>query len=150
MERGYARAEARNVEIRAGLEPLAPGERPPALVIGVVTCALLAIANLVLLAAGYDVRGEDTSAFGAVLFAGLLLAAAYGMWVRWAPAVLAFQALLALTIIVASLSVLVASNLAAVGLCLAIIVLGGWLFWKLVRVLSRIQAPRGSVDEPTR
>jgi hypothetical protein len=38
----------------------------------------------------------------------------------------------------------VASNLAAVGLCLAILALGGWLFWKLIRVMSRLQAPQRS------
>jgi aspartokinase-like uncharacterized kinase len=45
------------------------------------------------------------------------------------------------TIIIAALSLAVASNLTAVALCLVIVVPGGWLFWKLVRVLARLQMP---------
>jgi hypothetical protein len=55
--------------------------------------------------------------------------------------VLGFEALLGITVAIAALSLLVASNLAAVALCLVIIGLGGWLFWKLVRVMARLQAP---------
>jgi hypothetical protein len=70
-----------------------------------------------------------------------MLAAAWGMWNLKYWAVLGFQALLAVTIIIAALSLAVASNLAAVALCLAIVVPGSWLFWKLVRVLARLQMP---------
>jgi hypothetical protein len=55
--------------------------------------------------------------------------------------VLGFEALLGITVAIAALSLLVASNLAAVALCVVIIGLGGWLFWKLVRVMARLQAP---------
>ena len=55
MRRGYARSEQRNAEERAGLKPLAPGERPPALVAAAVVAALLGLANLVALLAGLDV-----------------------------------------------------------------------------------------------
>jgi hypothetical protein len=70
--------------------------------------------------------------------------AAVGMWLKRYWAVLGFQALLGITIAFAGLSLLVASNAAAIVLCLAIIGLGGWLFWKLVRVMGRLQAPRTS------
>ena len=52
--------------------------------------------------------------------------------------------LLGITIAFAGLSLLVASNAAAIVLSLAIIGLGGWLCWKLVRVMGRLQAPRTS------
>jgi protein-S-isoprenylcysteine O-methyltransferase Ste14 len=55
-------------------------------------------------------------------------------------AVLGFEALLAFQVIIASLALVVASTLAAAGICLVSIGLGGWLFWKLVRVMGRIQA----------
>ena len=55
-------------------------------------------------------------------------------------AVLGFEALLAFQILVTSLALTVASTLAAAGECLVAIGLGGWLFWKLVRVMGRIQA----------
>jgi hypothetical protein len=141
MRRGYARAEQRNVEARAQLVPLAPGERPLALLIASIFAALLAVANLVLLAAGVEVSGRRPDAVGVLLFGGLMLLAAVGMWQRRYYAVLGFEALLGITLAIAALSLLVASNLAAVALCLAILVAGGWLFWKLVRVMARIQAP---------
>ena len=49
--------------------------------------------------------------------------------------------MLALTVVYAALSLAVASSWGAVVLCLALIGLGGWLFWKLVRVMARIQMP---------
>ena len=141
MERGYARAEERNRAIREQLEPLAPGERPGAVTVAAIIAALLGTANLVLLAAGVDVDGKRPSAAGTVVFTALMFAAAYGMWRAKYWAVLGFQALLAITIIVAFLSLAVASNALAVVLCLAVSGLGGWLFWKLVRALARLQMP---------
>jgi len=51
-----------------------------------------------------------------------------------------FEALRALQIIVASLALVVSSTLLAAGACVLVIGLAGWLFWKLVRVMGRIQA----------
>jgi cation transport ATPase len=142
MRRGYARAEERNAQVRAQLEPLAPEERPMALVIAAALAAILAIANVVAWLAGLDVDGKQPGAFGVVLFAALMLLAAWGMWERRYWAVLGFEALLAITLCIAALSLLVASNVAAVVLCVAILGPVGWLFWKLVRVMGRIQAPQ--------
>jgi hypothetical protein len=55
-------------------------------------------------------------------------------------AVLGFEALLAFQIIVTSLALIIASTVLAAVICLAGVVLGGWLFWKLIRVMGRIQA----------
>ena len=55
-------------------------------------------------------------------------------------AVLGFEALLAFQIIVTSLALVVASTILAAVICVVSIGLGGWLFWKLVRVMGRIQA----------
>jgi hypothetical protein len=79
-----------------------------------------------------------------VIFAAVMLALAFGMWVRNYWAVLAFEALLGITVALAALSLLVASNAEAVAVCMAIIVAGGWLFWKLVRVMGRLQAPQAT------
>jgi hypothetical protein len=64
------------------------------------------------------------------------------MWAKRYWAVLGFQALLGITVVLSALALLVAGNLAAVAVGLAIAGLGGWLFWKLVRVLARIQMPQ--------
>jgi len=142
LSRGYARARERDAAARAELEPLAPGERPPALVAAAVLAALVGAGNLALMAAGWEVEGEEPPVAGALVFAGLMLAAAVGLWQRRYLAVVAFEALLGIGIIWAGLSLLLAANAAAVALCLVAIVLGGWLFWKLVRVMGRLQAGR--------
>ena len=103
---------------------------------------LLAIANVAFYAAGVEVEGQPPALSGVLAFAGIMLVAAWGLWTQRYWAVLGFQALLAITIVVAALSLLVASNIAAVVLCLVIVGAGGWLFWKLVRVLGRMKVPR--------
>ena len=55
-------------------------------------------------------------------------------------AVLGFEALLAFQILVTSLALVVASTILAAAICVVSVGLGGWLFWKLVRVMGRIQA----------
>ena len=76
MRRGYARAEERNAAVRAQLEPLAPGERPPALVAAALVAAALGTANLVAFLAGVDVEGEQPSAVGVLAFCAVMFVAA--------------------------------------------------------------------------
>ena len=61
MARGYARGRMKDEEARAKLQPLAPGERPRAVTFAAVLAALLGIANLGLLLAGYEVAGRAAS-----------------------------------------------------------------------------------------
>lgn len=133
-------ADERNAELRARLEPLAEGERPGAVTAGAIVAAVLAAIVIVGYARGARI-GDRGSLAGAILLAGVLLAAAWGMWNARYWAVLGFQALLAFQVIVAALALLVASNVWAAALCLAVIGLGGWLFWKLIRAMARIQMP---------
>ena len=105
LRRGYARSEERNAALRAGLTPLAPGERPLALTVAAALAAALAVVNLAALVLGVEVDGRRPSVLAVVLFGGLMLAAAWG-------------------------------------LCAAILLGGGWLFWKLIRVMGRLQAPQ--------
>lgn len=137
------RGEARNAQVRASLVPLAPGERPRAVTVAAIVALVLAVANVALYAAGLKLqsKGAGSTGLGVFIFAGIMLAAAAGMWRAKYWAVLGFQALLALTVLIAALSLVRASNLAAVALCVAILGFGGWLFWKLVRALARIQMP---------
>jgi len=142
MRRGYARSEERNEALRAGLTPLAPGERPLALTVAAVLSAVLAVVNLAAFALGVEVDGRRPGAIGVLLFGGLMLATAWGLWHRRYWAVLGFEALLGITLAFAALSLMVASNVAALVLCGAILGGGGWLFWKLIRVMGRLQAPQ--------
>jgi uncharacterized membrane protein YqjE len=127
---------------RAGLTPLEPGERPTPVVVASVVAVVLAVSNLGLFLAGVEVQGQKPNVFGVLLFGALMLVAAWGMWNLRYWALLGFQALLAVTLVIAGLSVMVAGNLLALILCLAVLGLGGWLFWKLVRVLGRVKVPR--------
>jgi hypothetical protein len=135
-------SEERNAEIRAGLEPLRPGERPGPRVVGAIGTAGVGIANVIAYAAGMKVQGGEQPALAGVLaFSLLMLAAAWGLWNARYWAVLGVQALLALIVIVVSLKLLVASSVLGALVALLIIVACGWLFWKLIRVMARIQMP---------
>jgi hypothetical protein len=148
LARGYARGRERDEALRAKLEPLAPGERPLAVTVAAILAAVLGIANVVLLAVGYEIEEGGGSAAGALVFAGLMAIAAIGMWRVRYWAVLGFEALLGIAIAFAALSLLVASNLTAVLLCLAIMAVAGPLFWFLIRAMARIQLPARRPREP--
>jgi hypothetical protein len=66
----------------------------------------------------------------------------YGMWRAKYWAVLGMEALLGLVIIIFALLLATAENLQAVLVSVAVIGLSGWLFWKLVRAMARIQMPK--------
>jgi hypothetical protein len=70
-----------------------------------------------------------------------MFGAAYGMWTKRYGAVLAFQCLLAIAVATGFLFLLRASSLMDLLICFGLIVPTGWLFWKLIRVLARIQTP---------
>jgi hypothetical protein len=129
-------SEERNAEIRAGLEPLAPGERPGAVTVAAVLALVLAAANL----AAAVLVGRPSLATN--LGVGALLAVAgIGMLQVRYWAVLLFQAMLTLQIILLSLALLLAREvLFAIGALVLIVALGA-LFWKLVRAMARIQMP---------
>jgi len=140
--RGYARSRERDAAARAQLQPLAPGERPRAVTVAAVVAAILALANVGFLLAGWEVAGEDPKPAGVLLFAGILLGAAAGMWFVRYWAVLGFQVLLGITVIYAGLSLLFPSNWYAVVLALAVLLSAGTLFWFLIRAMARIQMPK--------
>ncbi|MDP9346775.1 MAG: hypothetical protein M3P44_13880, partial [Actinomycetota bacterium] len=112
------------------------------LVISAAIAALLGVGNAAAYAAGVEVQGRKPDLVGVLLLTILMLSAAWGMWNKRYWAVLGFEALLGITIAFAALALLVASNVAALALCLAILFGGGYLFYRLVRVMARLQTPR--------
>lgn len=144
-DRYRARTEERNAAARATLTPLAPGERPWPILAGVALTALAAAGNLIAYLAGAKIGGKHPSAGGIVVFSVVMLACAVGMWRLWYQAVLAFMVLLAIIVVLFSLFLIEASNLLGFVVPPVFIVGGGYLFWKLVRVLGRIQAPQRPV-----
>jgi hypothetical protein len=138
-QRLLARQE-RAIAARASLRPLGPHERPVALLVATIVAVVLALGVCVTLATVHNLARHGGSLTGGLFLAGVLLLLARGMWTRRYWAVLGFEALLAFQIIVTSLALIVAETLLAAGLCALSIGLSGWLFWKLVRVMARIQA----------
>jgi len=142
VEAPMTRSQRRDAAIRAGLTPIKSGERPKAIVVASAIAGLIGLSQLVLFAIGIKIQGKSPAFAGTVLFCGLMIACAVGMWRLWYGAVLAFMALLAIVACLFSLFLIEASNLLALVVAPVIIIGAGWLFFKLVRVLSRIQMPK--------
>jgi hypothetical protein len=65
-----------------------------------------------------------------------------GMWRARYWAVLGFEALLGVSVLIAALSLVVVSSAKGVAICLVTIAICGPLFYKLVRAMARIQMPQ--------
>ncbi len=139
-----SRSEARNAAVRAGLTPLAPGERPWVIAVGAALAAASGLVQLILFLVGVKLHstGLHASAGQTIAFAVLMFLCAGGMWFMRYWAVLGFMALLAILLVFAIGALIKASSLVGLAVALAIVVVGGYLFFKLVRVLSRIQMPK--------
>jgi hypothetical protein len=137
-----SRSQRRDAEARAALKPLAPGERPPVVLVSVLVAAGLALANLIAYVAGDRIGGSRPAASGIIIFSAVMLACAVGLWRMWYGAVLGFMALLAIIVTIFALLLIEASNLLGALVALLVMVIAGFLFFKLVRVLSRIQMPQ--------
>jgi hypothetical protein len=141
--RSPSRSEERNAAVRATLTPLSPGERPWPLRIAVAVAVLIAVGNIVQAALGADVKvgGTRSSVPGSLLFSVIMLVCAGGMWQLRYWAALGFQALLGIIILAFVFVAVTANDVLRLLVAVAIIFAGGTLFWKLVRVLSRLQMP---------
>ena len=138
----YARGRARDEAIRMTLEPLAPGERPRAVTIAAIVAFAFAIANVVATLTGNDLSSSnDNPTAVAVVLTALLVLAGAGMLARQYWAVLGFQCILGIQIVSFTLAL---SRVQKwwVGLGLVVFIgLLGWLFWKLIRAMARLQMP---------
>ena len=143
--RGYARSRAKNDAARATLKPLGPGERPTAVTVGAIAAVLLAAANIVAMVAGFNDLTGDIDQGRAValtlLWSGLLLLIAWGMWRSRYWAVLGMQTLLAIALILGALSLAGAGSVGAALILLVILAGAGTLFWFMVKAMARIQMP---------
>jgi signal transduction histidine kinase len=138
-----SRSEERNAAVRATLTPLAPGERPWPLQVAVAIAILIGIADIVQVAVGSTVTfgHTHTSVAGVFLFSVIMFVCAWGMWRQRYWALLGFQALLALLVVAFTLVLVTATDILRGVVAVAVIAAGGTLFFKLVRVLSRMQLP---------
>jgi hypothetical protein len=137
------RGEERDAAVRAGLKPLAPGERPRSIAIGAVLAALSGGLQLALFLFGVklQVAGTHAAAGSTIVFGVMMMICAIGMWRMRYWAVLGFMAILGITVMYFALALIKASSILGLAIGLAGMGLGGYLFYKLVRALSRIQMP---------
>lgn len=142
MERGYARGEQRNQEVRESLDPLAEGERPLVVTIGAVVAALISVSILASYLAGVEVDG-DKPRLAQVLAPALIMGVmAWGMWRARYWAVLGFQLLLVFLIFSAVFGLAVqASTVAQVAATLGLLAVAGSFFFFMVKAMARIQMP---------
>jgi lipopolysaccharide export LptBFGC system permease protein LptF len=123
-------------------EPLAPGERPRVVTVAAIVAFAFALANVVATLTVDDLssdNGNPTTV--AIVTTAVLVLAGVGMLARKYWAVLGFQCILGLQIVVFSLAL---SRVQKwwIGVALAIAIgLLGWLFWKLIRAMARLQMP---------
>ena len=137
-EERAARAEAKNREAREQLEPLEPLERPTVVTVGAVISALLGTSILVAYLAGAEVSqfddfGNETGQAKPTIFAALVpfsicALMAYGLWRARYWAVLGFQTILVLVIVVTALGLVQATKLMQVLGNTALLIIAGALF----------------------
>lgn len=139
-----SRSEQRNAAVRATLRPIAPGERPWVITVGAALAGLNGLVQLILFIAGVKLKvaGNRPQTFSVIAFAFLMFVCAAGMWRMRYWAVLGFQALLAIVILTFTLVLVRANSVLGAVVSLVVVAAGGFLFYRLVRVLSRIQMPK--------
>ena len=145
------RGAERDERIRDELEPLGQGERPGAVTVAACVALLFAVGNVVAAVLGGDLSSDqgDPVVFTAITTT-LLVVAAAGMFAAKYWAVLGFQMILALQILVFALLLSrVEKWWAAVGLTVAIGLLG-WLFWRLIQAMARLQMPERRPSQSSR
>ncbi len=142
VEPQLTRSQRRDAAVRAGLVPLRAGERPGPIVVGSIISGLIGAGQLIAFFAGLKIHGKSPAAGGTIGFCILMIICAIGMWRLWYGAVLAFMALLAIVATLFSLYLIEASNVLGLVVALIVVAGAGYLFFKLVRVLSRIQMPQ--------
>ena len=122
------------------LEPYAAGERPWPIVVSALVAVALGTLTLSLWLTDVKVAGTRPSASVVIVYTALMYGCASGVWRMRYGAVLAFQALLAMGILGFALAAIQVTSVTWLLICGAVICAAGWLFWKLVRVLGRLQA----------
>jgi hypothetical protein len=136
-----SRSEVKNAEARAKLVPLREGERPVAVTVAFWITVVLLVVNGVLAFSGYKLHGKKPPVSGEIVFLVLMGFMAWGLWRARYWAVLGLEALLALGMLGAGLSLPLAADVISALLAAAIFLACGVLFWFLVKAMARIQMP---------
>jgi len=133
---------------RERLVPLVQGERPLVVTIAAVIATGMAVSTFVLFGLGVEVQNSEARNAGTIVYGALVTFMAIGLWRARYWAVLGFQTLLALLIVIWSLLLIKAETAVGALLATAIIALAGTMFWFLVKALARIQMPERRPPPP--
>jgi hypothetical protein len=139
--RGLSKSEVRDQLAREALEPLTEGERPRVVTIGAAISALIALFTVGAWVAGAEVGGERPNVIQVFAPSILFAVMAWGMWNSRYWAVLGFQAVMAILMVGAFLSLIAATSVLGAVTPVLIGLGAGLLFWFTVKALARIQMP---------
>lgn len=140
-EHGVSGSELKNQRARAALEPLEEGERPRVVTVGALVSALIAGITVGAWVVGAEVNGERPSVVQVFAPAILFGVMAAGMWRSRYWAVLGFQAVMAILMVGAFLTLVSATTLLGALTPILVLLVAGALFWFTVKALARIQMP---------
>jgi len=150
-EERAARTEAKNQAAREALDPLEPDERPVIVTVAAVISAALALGTVVAYALGVEVGeiddfGTETgeakpNVFQTAVFTILLGAMAFGLWRARYWAVLGFQTILVLWIVLLTFALIQVTDLLRALVIVLLLAGASVLFYRMVKAMARIQMP---------
>jgi hypothetical protein len=147
-----AKTEAKNQAAREALEPLEPDERPGIVTVAAVISAALALGTILAYAVGLEV--EQINDFGAEtgqakpnviqtgIFTAVLAVMAYGLWRARYWAVLGFQTILVLWIVLLTFALIQVTDLVRALVIVALLAGTSLIFYRMVKAMARIQMPQ--------
>jgi hypothetical protein len=148
MDRMSETYESRNRAARERLEPLEENERPTVVTVCAVIAALLAVGSPIAYLAGAEIRGERPPVIDVIWPMLLMGMAAYGMWRSRYWAVLGFDVILALFILIGALGLIGANSIGAALIYTGLLAGAGTLFFFMVKAMARIQLPERPTGPP--
>lgn len=142
------RTEAKNEAARSELEPLERGERPGIVTIAAIISSLVWLASLVGYLLWDTLREEQRPALiGTVSFLIVVGAMAYGLWRARYWAVLGFQALLGIVILLSGINLVAAVTVPLAVAAFILMVGSGIIFFFMIRAMARIQMPERRIPD---
>ena len=151
-----SRSELKNQAAREELVPLEEGERPLVVTIGAVLSLVIALSIVVAWLAGVEVQVGNTdieerpSAFQVFPPAILFAVMGVGMLRSRYWAVLGFQAIMAIIMIGAFITLIAATSVFQALSTFLVLAIAATLFWFTVKALARIQMPSPGEPGPGR
>jgi hypothetical protein len=145
MQRGYAKSEERNREAREALHPLYEGERPTVVTIGAILSAIVAAffwaSAVVAIFSDTEVNGAEPHPLQLALTASVVTVMAWGMWKSRYWAVLGFQVVLAILVLLGTAGLVTATTIAQVVATVLLVAVCLAFFLFMVKAMARIQMP---------